>query len=212
MATTTDHINPNSGIRLMGKAHGRLVHARRVNVIAERVAGVLEPDLKLLDVGCGDGELAAALGSRVPGLEVSGIEIQPRPDCAIDCTQFDGVHIPYPSNSFDVCMFVDVLHHTTDPLVILREGCRVSRKFVLIKDHFSENALDDYTLQFMDWVGNRPHGVVLPYNFLSSAQWNALYEQLGLREVRTERHLPIYPPPFSLIFGRKLQFISLLEK
>jgi len=55
----------------------------------------------------------------------------------------------------------DVLHHTQDPAVLLREAVRVSRSFVLLKDHLDENILDDVTLRLMDWVGNRPHGVVL---------------------------------------------------
>ena len=32
----------------------------------------------------------------------------------------------------------------------------------------------------MDWVGNVAYGVRLPYNFLSTPQWHAAFEQAGL--------------------------------
>ena len=66
-------------------------------------------------------------------------------------------------------------------------------------------------LRFMDWVGNRAHGVALPYNYLSQARWSSMFASLGLRQARSERRIPIYPTPFSWVFGRSLHFIALLE-
>ena len=71
----------------------------------------------------------------------------------------------HPDASFDVVMFVDVLHHTDDPLLLLQEAQRVG-KIILVKDHFRKGFLAGPTLRFMDWVGNAHHGVVLPYNDL----------------------------------------------
>jgi hypothetical protein len=89
---------------------------------------------------------------------------------------------------------------------------RVSRSFILIKDHLVESSLDHQTLRFMDWVGNRPHGVELPYNYLSLQRWQELYRAAGLEELKVNRKLPIYPVPFSWVFGRKLHFIAVLKK
>jgi hypothetical protein len=109
-------------------------------------------------------------------------------------------------------MFVDVLHHTNNIREVLIEASRVSRRFVLIKDHLSESPIDFYTLKFMDWVGNRPHGVVLPNNYQSRSQWDTYFAnaQLSLKAWRDQ--VPLYPFPFSGIFGRKLHFVALLEK
>jgi hypothetical protein len=63
----------------------------------------------------------------------------------------------------------------------------------------------------MDWVGNRPHGVVLPYAYLSQKQWDQLYRDAGLAGIKSKAAIPLYPPPFSLVFGRNLHFISLLS-
>lgn len=200
------------GEKVVGQLHGSLVFKRRVKVIATQLAAMIPPGSRLLDVGCGDGSLAALLTQLVPGLTVQGVEVHARPDCAIECRLYDGKHLPFPDGSFDVCLFVDVLHHTMDLEIICRDASRVTGKYVLIKDHLSENALDAWTLRFMDWVGNSPHGVALPYNYLSQVRWSRLFDAAGLEPVKTEHKLPLYRPPFSFLFGRGLHFISLLRK
>ncbi|MBZ5701060.1 MAG: methionine biosynthesis protein MetW [Acidobacteriia bacterium] len=197
---------------LVGRVHSRLIFDRRKIVLARQLAALLPPGSRLLDVGCGDGSLGALLRGLVPGLHVEGVEVHARPGCAVPFQLFDGQHLPFPDNSFDVCLFVDVLHHSQTPLVILQDACRVSRKFVLIKDHFSESRFDYWTLRLMDWVGNAPHGVSLPYNYFSRAQWDDAFRRSSLVPRSTQTHLPLYLPPLSWLFGSGLHFISLLEK
>ena len=198
--------------RLFGGIHGRVVHKRRIRVLSQRLGAMLPAGSRLLDVGCGDGRVASLLRESVSELTVEGVEVLPRADCAIACRPFDGIHLPFPDSSFDVCLIVDVLHHTSDPLSLLRDACRVSSRFVLIKDHQIENRLDDWTLRLMDWVGNSPYGVALRYAYFSRSQWEGLYRELNLSLDRTDSQLPLYPRPFSAIFGRNLHFISRLEK
>jgi hypothetical protein len=104
------------------------------------------------------------------------------------------------------------LHHTSDVAVLLSEAARVSRQFVLLKDHLSENVFDHVTLRFMDWVGNRPHGVTLTYNYQSRAQWNAHFVAAGLQPATFETSIPLYPAPFSALVGRDLHFVAALRK
>jgi hypothetical protein len=96
--------------------------------------------------------------------------------------------------------------------VLLREATRVARKNVLLKDHLSENSFDHATLRLMDWVGNRPHGVVLPYNYQSRSQWHTHFASTNLVPQSFLTHLPLYPAPTNLIFGRNLHFLALLDK
>jgi len=206
----TDATTGGRHVQLIGKAHGRLLRLHRVAVLADRLSAMLPACTTLLDVGCGDGNIAKLVSGSVPGLQVTGAEFSPRADCAIPCTGFDGAHLPFPDKSFDGCMVVDVLHHSLDPLSIMRDAARVCRNFILIKDHLAENAFDHWTLRLMDWVGNRPHGVVLPYNYLSGKRWKELYRGAGVTEQKVNRAIPLYPAPFSFVFGRKLHFISLL--
>ena len=198
--------------RLVSKVHNTLVFRRRVHVLAAELSAALPPASSLLDIGCGDGTIARLIAQTVPGLSITGAEFLPRPQCAIPCVGFDGVRLPFEDRSFDVCMFVDVLHHSRDSLAVLRDAARVSREFVLIKDHAAETALDHRTLQFMDWIGNRYHGVELPYGFLSRAQWLQHYRDAGLEPVKVDENVPLYPFPASAVFGRGLHFITLLKK
>jgi ubiquinone/menaquinone biosynthesis C-methylase UbiE len=184
-------------------------------VLAELLATRIPAGASALDIGCGDGTIAKLVTDYNPSITMHGIEFAPRVNCMIECQAFDGSSIPYPAASFDVCMVVDVLHHVKDSRgigTLLSEACRVSRQFVLIKDHLCENFLDFKTLQFMDWVGNRAHGVVLPYNYQSRGQWDKHFFATGWKIKEWQTKIPLYPFPFSALFGRQLHFIGLLEK
>ena len=60
----------------------------------------------------------------------------------------------------------------------------------------------------MDWVGNKGHDVRLPYNYLSKAEWNAVFDSIKVAPVTWNQQLGLYPPPFSLAFDRSLHFIA----
>jgi SAM-dependent methyltransferase len=176
------------------------------------LAAQLPRNASVLDIGCGDGTVGSLIAQLRPDISIRGVEFLVRPECKMECTVFDGATLPFSDASFDVCMFVDVLHHTEDVTVLLRVAVRVSRSLVLIKDHLEENSIDHATLRFMDWVGNRPHGVTLTYNYQSHRQWDAHFSDCGLAESSWTTKVPLYPPPFSLAVGRQLHFISLLKK
>jgi hypothetical protein len=108
-------------------------------------------------------------------------------------------------------MFADVLHHTEDPMVLLREARRVSRAFIVIKDHEREGVLSETRLRLMDWVGNARFGVSLPYNYWPRSRWIEAWKELGLLAERVERDLSLYPCPFDCVFGASLHFIARLH-
>jgi len=194
------------------QGHQALVHKRRVRVLAAALAAQIPAAASVLDIGCGDGTIAGLIAELRPDISIKGVEVMVRPGCRIECFPFDGSTLPFPEASFDVCMLVDVLHHTSDVSVLLREAARASRNNVLLKDHLSENGFDHATLRFMDWVGNRPHGVALAYNYQSRAQWNAHFAACGLRVATFTTDLSLYPAPFTALVGRKLHFVALLQR
>src|SRR5712692_10489655 len=190
--------------------HHALVFQRRTRVLAEMLAAQIPPGAPVLDIGCGDGTIGSLIAQLRPDISIQGVEFLVRPECKIECRAFDGASLPFPDGVFDVCLFVDVLHHTQDPSILLREAARVSRIFGLLKDHLVENFLDEVTLRLMDWVGNRPHGVVLTYNYQSRRKWKEYFLRCGLAETNWTTRVPLYPPPVSLLAGRRMNLETLM--
>ena len=67
-------------------------------------------------------------------------------------------------------------------------------------------------LRVMDWVGNRPHGVVLRYSYFSRASWRTACDAARLATAAEGSLDDLYPFPFSAAFGRDLHFIARLER
>ena len=196
---------------ILDQIHGTYVHTRRVQVLTDAFATQLPDSGTVLDVGCGDGLLASLIQQRKPGLTLTGIDVLVRKDTHVPVTGFDGRTIPFPDNSFDSVMFVDVLHHTTDPMILLREAVRVTRGTIVIKDHTLKGLGAMQTLRFMDRVSNLRYNISLPYNYLTEEQWRDAFADLGLRIVTWKRELGLYPAFANWLFGRSLHFVARLD-
>ena len=192
--------------------HDRRVASRRARILSQHLAETMPSDATVLDVGCGDGEIAHQLSESRGDLTVTGVDVLVRDETLVPVTQFDGRELPFADSSFDVITFVDVLHHCDWPLDLLREACRVSRRWIVIKDHTLQGIAAQSTLRFMDWVGNHRHGVALPYNYWRWAQWRHAFQQLDLRLDLCRPSLGLYWWPFSCVFDRQLHFLARVEK
>lgn len=155
--------------------------------------------------------IAALLKSSRPDISIQGIDVLARQGTLIRVETFDGVHIPFADDSFDLVLFSDVLHHTEDPGILLREARRVAG-YVLMKDHYREGFAARQRLRFMDWTGNARFGVALPYNYWSREQWEQAWKQAGLRVEKISTELGLYPLPVNWLFGAGLHFVVLLKK
>ena len=198
-------------LRVMSRVHGRAVHSRRVRVLGRHLAPLLPERGRVLDVGSGDGRLAALVMEGRPGLRIEGVDVLPRADAVIATRAYDGRGLPFAEGEFDAALLVDVLHHAEDGQALLAEASRVAGGRVVLKDHFRTGLAAGPTLRFMDWVGNRGHGVALPYDYRSPREWSALYERCGLEVERLVERLGLYPLPFGWVFDRGLHFVARLR-
>lgn len=196
---------------MINDLHANLVFGRRVRVLAAAIAERLPANASVLDVGCGSGDMAAAVMALRPDVTIEGIDVLVRPNTAIPVTRYDGDHIPFADGHFDAAIIVDVLHHTDDPQAVLGETARVA-KMVVVKDHLREGVAAYATLRFMDWIGNAAHGVRLPYNYLSLGEWRGTWSSLGLAADQFVTRLALYPRPFSWLFDRRLHFVTSLRR
>jgi SAM-dependent methyltransferase len=193
------------------RIHGSYVHGRRVQRLSKRLAGLLPARATVLDVGCGDGKLGRLLADTRPDIDVAGIDVLVREGAHIPVAPFDGQTLPQADRSVDVVLFVDVLHHTDDPAVLLREARRVARRAIVLKDHTADGFLSRPTLRFMDHVGNARYGVSLPYNYWPRRRWLKTFDEISLRITAWHDRLELYPKPADWIFGRSLHFVARLE-
>lgn len=152
---------------------------------------ILSPYIKgcssVLDLGASDGRLAAQivthLGSCSPDIEFTGCDVKIQPTTHIPIVEYDGRHIPFADNSFDCVMLIDVLHHSEDPFQVLTEARRVSRRIVLVKDHYWITKKDFSRLKAVDYLGNMPFGIPLPFRFLTMDTWKALLQRTGFAAI-----------------------------
>ena len=195
-------------MKLLDHLHERGILRQRAQRIAVLLAEIIAQDSSVLDVGCGDGYVDKRLLAQRPDLKIHGVEVSTRTQTEFPVTYFDGTTLPFANDSFDVVMFVDVLHHTEDPLVLLREAVRVAKQAIVIKDHLVQGFLARSRLRFMDQVGNARHGVALPFNYWTRQQWRHAEELLRLSKKVELRKLGLYPPFANLIFGANLHFLA----
>jgi SAM-dependent methyltransferase len=98
----------------------------------------LGPEVRLLEVGCGDGALLAELRHRRPSWSFAGVEVasaacqiaaQRNPEA--DIRQYDGHRLPFGEDDFTVGVVSHVLEHVRDPAWLLGEAGRVCRWVVI---------------------------------------------------------------------------------
>jgi SAM-dependent methyltransferase len=116
---------------------GRLVG--RLNRLASAVSYHVPAGASVLDLGCGTGELAAAIAAA--GMRVTGCDISPEmlhraaaagpsgPSGAVGWVQLDPAwrRLPLRSGAFDAVVASSVLEYVHDPTAVLRECGRVLR-------------------------------------------------------------------------------------
>ena len=87
---------------------------------------------RILDVGCGEGITLEKILRRNPHSQSEGIDIDP--DNVEICrshhlpvSEADIYKLPFPDQTFDCCVFIEVIEHLEDPLKALTELARVIR-------------------------------------------------------------------------------------
>jgi SAM-dependent methyltransferase len=183
----------------------RIPHGERVVASLAKQLGHVD---SLLDVGCGDGNNTLALAQQAGATRVVGVDVLARPTAVIEVHSYDGVHLPFPDRSFDAVSIVDVLHHCTEPLAVLKETLRVADKVLIIKDHFAFGPVTHKMLYWMDIAGNAKDGIPSPGTYFEPQQWISMIAEAGGRIVSLDWPLKTHDMPWRLIGWPQLQFTA----
>src|SRR5215467_11611989 len=106
------------------------------------IGEIVEPRTKVLDLGCGEGELLEWLAGNkdveARGVEISGVKVQRAIARGVSVYQgnIDEGLADYPDRAFDYIILSQTLQETHRPLKVLREMLRAGRRAIVAFPNF----------------------------------------------------------------------------
>ncbi|HWB83134.1 MAG TPA: methionine biosynthesis protein MetW [Bryobacteraceae bacterium] len=152
------------------------------------IGDIVEPATKVLDLGCGEGELLQWLaenkGVDARGVEISGAKVQRAIARGVSVYQGDvdeGL-ADYPDQAFDYVILSQTLQETYHPRQVLREMLRVGRRGIVAFPNFGHWRV---RLSLM-LTGRAPVTPLFPYDWFESPNIHILtvddFEKLAAKE------------------------------
>ena len=182
--------------------------ANRSQLIFEQIKDYLKGH-DILDLGCGDGKLGEIIANTQPR-QVILVDVYEPGNIANINLPFGLIKqnrkIPFLDDNFDTTLLLTVLHHSDDPIMVLEEAKRVTRKggrIIIIESVFGVDGYDKLdeneqrlTNIFFDHFYNRiihysefpENKVNVPFNFKKPDQWNKLFIKMGF-VIEETKHL-----------------------
>ncbi len=144
----------------------------------ERIRPHIKHSDDILDIGSGLGTVAKEMRQnnfRVELVDIENHSIKKE----LAPTIYDGKRLPYEDRQFDVALLLTILHHTPDPVRILKEAQRVAAKIIVIEDIYRNNVQKRMTY-WVDSLVNaewKEH----PHQNHSDTEWKHIFNELSLK-------------------------------
>jgi ubiquinone/menaquinone biosynthesis C-methylase UbiE len=191
------------------------IYAKRVAVLADMIVSHLRVGNKVLDIGCGSGMLGKAILGHAncpAGISYVGVEKHKRGHEPIEVVELTNDTLPFGDGEFDAVVVADVLHHENDEGFLFDEAVRVSRRYVIVKDHKVSGFMAQWRVSFLDWAANDPYSVECTYRYHTLEEWRSLFRERALKLVEEKTSINLYPFPFNSVFGKALQYFAVLSR
>lgn len=200
-------------MNITDKFHSKFIYDRRMSQLHKHISKLIKKySIKeILDIGAGDGKIDSMLMADTD-VSITGIDVLVRDKTYISVKQYDGSHIEKENGAVDAAMLIDVLHHTDDPEAVFNEVCRVSNRYIIIKDHIRHGLISYLKLRLMDYAGNSRFHVRLSYNYLTLSRWNKMFDDNDLDIITYQTNLNLYKGLCHILFDSNLHFVVLLKK
>ena len=152
------------------------------------ISELIAPETKVLDLGCGEGELLAWLAENknveARGVEISGQKVQRAISRGVSVYQgdIDQGLADYPDQIFDYVILSQTLQESRSPLRVLREMMRVGRRGIVAFPNFGH-----WTVRLAHlFTGRAPKTRLFPHEWYDSPNIHFLtiddFEALAGRE------------------------------
>ncbi len=152
----------------------------------------LQPENRVLDVGCGTGVLLEALPNTTPGTLLAGVDpsadmlavARQRLDETVSLKQGYAEKLPFPDGVFDVVISTNALHYFRNPPGALQEMYRVLAPDgrIAITD-WCDDYLTCKSIDFFLRMFNRAH-----FRTYGQQQCRAFLEQVGFTVTQLDRY------------------------
>ncbi len=134
------------------------------------IGKLIEPNTRVLDIGCGDGDLLEWLATNknvdARGIEIVGAKVQRAIARGVSVYQGDIDHglEDYSDDAFDYAILSQTLQETRLPLKVLAEMLRVSRRAIVAFPNFGH-----WTVRLSHlWSGRAPQTDLFPHDWYNS--------------------------------------------
>lgn len=158
------------------------VHVYRAQWSFERLSQMIREGDRVLNLGAGDCRLDQRL-ARDHQCEVVSLDVDDYNETELPLVLYDGLHIPFPDDSFDVVLLIFALHHAEDPAAVLREARRVCRRHIIAFEDLLISLADRLVFRgfhrFLKWS----QGFPLPQHEWPPQRWSELARDIGLAEI-----------------------------
>ena len=152
-----------------------------------------------LDIGCYDGNITKSVGAyfKLNKFQIHGVDIEKYENIdnkSLTFAEYDGIHLPYSNNSFDLITCMMVFHHISDDNLkaIMQEINRVMKHngIVILREHSVQTPHETKMLNilhgFHDFVWNDRYvskvgsdALCWNTNYKSAKDWTALFMDNG---------------------------------
>ena len=134
------------------------------------IGALVEPGTRVLDLGCGEGELLAWLKEHKNvdgrGVELTGLRVQKAIARGVSVYQGDleAALDDYPDRVFDYVILTQTLQETSNPLRVLRGMLRIGKRAIVAFPNFGNWKMRMAHL----WTGRAPKTHLFPHDWFDS--------------------------------------------
>lgn len=143
---------------------------------------------EILDIGGGGGWIGREIRKRKTA-NVTLLDVIDWNQTDLKLVLYDGKKMPFSDNSFDAALLIFVLHHSENPLEVLKEAKRISKDKVIIIEDTYTSFFNKILLCIWDVISNlpvffiKPFAEKMPFNFKRISKWEEVFEKFQLKIV-----------------------------